>query len=217
MKFAKNPGDYPWISETSDLAAIVKEASITVTVGACGSGGCFTRTVIEALSEVTESPVILPITGLEEEVEIFSGDLKEWSQGKALVAHCGSCFGCDIGEESAAIAPCNNVLVFPGVALGTLASGARQVLPRFFTEAAKAISNSATNDDLKRDRLVPALDAFPDVANAVAHAVAMCAVKEGVSRQCAYADYNHQDDEIRMKKLIEGMRWEPDYLPLIAM
>jgi len=217
MKFAKNPGEHPWILETSDLSTIVKEASITVTVGACGSGGCFTRTVIEALSEVTENPVILPLSGLAEEMEIFAGDLREWSQGKALVAHCGSCFGCDIGEESAAIAPCNNVLVFPGVALGTLASGARLVLPRFFTEAARAISNSVANEALKRGRLIPALETFPDVANTVAQAVAMCAVKEGVSRQCAYADYNHQDDEIRMKKLIERMRWKPDYLPLLAL
>lgn len=217
MKYAKNPEKYQWISTTNDLAAIVKEASVTVMVGACGSGGCFTRAVIEAISDNTDKPVILPISGLEEEVEIFAGDLKEWSQGKALIAHCGSCFGCDIGEVSAAIAPCNNVLVFPGVALGTLASGARQVLPRFFTEAAQAISNSVTNDELKKGRLVPPLSKFPEIANHVALGVAMCAVREGVGRQCAYADYKHENDDIRMKKLISGMRWEPDYLPLTAM
>ena len=217
MKYAKNPEKYPWISTTNDLAAIVKEASVTVMVGACGSGGCFTREVIEAVSDNTDKPVILPIAGLEEEVEIFAGDLKEWSQGKALIAHCGSCFGCDRGEVSAAIAPCNNVLVFPGVALGTLASGARQVLPRFFTEAAQTISDRVTSDELKKGRLVPPLSKFPEIANHVALGVAMCAVREGVSRQCAYADYKHENDDIRMKKLISGMRWEPDYLPLAAM
>jgi malate dehydrogenase (oxaloacetate-decarboxylating) len=217
MKYAKNSENYPWISSTSSLAAIVKEANITVMVGACGSGGCFTRDVIEAVSGNTEKPVILPIAGLEEDAEIFAGDLKEWSQGKALIAHCGSCFGCDIGETSAAIAPCNNALVFPGVALGTIASGARQVLPRFFTEAAKAISNCVTSDELKNGRLVPPLNKFPVIANYVALEVAMCAAREGVSRQCAYADYKHENDDIRMKKLIGGMRWEPDYLPLTAM
>ncbi len=217
IKYAKNPEKYPWIATTSDLVAIVKEAGITVMVGACGSGGCFTRDVIEAVSCNTEKPVILPISGLEEDAEIFAGDLKEWSQGKALIAHCGSCFGCDIGEASASIAPCNNALVFPGVALGTIASGARQVLPRFFTEAAKAISNCVTTDELKEGRLVPPLSKFPVIANHVALEVAMCAVREGVSRQCAYADYKHENDDIRMKKLISGMRWEPEYLPLRAM
>ena len=217
MRFAKNPDEYPWIVKSKTMAEIVKQAAITVTVGTCGSGGCFNRDVIEALSQITEKPVILPIASLQEEVEIFAGDLREWSHGKALIAHCGSCFGCDKGEVSAAIAPCNNVLVFPGVALGTLASGARQVLPRFFTVAAKAISGCVSSEELKTGRLVPLLKHFPDVANEVALEVAMCAVEHDLSRQCAYADYDHQDDEIRMKKLIKGMRWEPEYLPLIAM
>ena len=138
--------------------------------------------------------------------------MKEWSRGKALVAHCGSCFGCEIGETSAAIAPCNNVLVFPGVALGTIASGARQVLPRFFTEAAQALSHCVSSEEIRRGKLVPSLSRFPAVADHVALAVAMCAVREGVSRQCIFADYKHENDEIRMKKLIRGMRWEPDYL-----
>ena len=58
MKYAKNPERFPWISEPMDLAAIVKAADITVIVGACGSGGCFTRAVIEAISSNTENPVI---------------------------------------------------------------------------------------------------------------------------------------------------------------
>ncbi len=217
MKFAKNPERFPWISDTKDLTDIVKAAGITVIVGACGSRGCFTRDVIEAISENTENPVILPISGLEEDLEIFAGDLKEWSRGKALIAHCGSCFGCEVGETSAAIAPCNNVLVFPGVALGTIASGARQVLPRFFTEAAQAISHCVSSEEMRTGKLVPSLSRFPAVADHVALAVAMCAVREGVSRQSIYADYKHENDEIRMKKLISGMRWEPDYLPLTAM
>lgn len=217
MKYAKSPEKHPWITELHDLSEIVKKATITILAGACGSGGCFTREVIEAVSSNTDQPVILPISGLEEEVEIFSGDLKEWSRGKALIAHCGSCFGCDRGEVSATIAPCNNVLVFPGVALGTIASGARSVLPRFFTKAAGAISDAVTSDELKSGSLVPPLQKFPEVAEKVALEVAMCAVCEGVSRQCAYADYKHENDDIRMKKLISGMRWKPDYLPLTAM
>jgi hypothetical protein len=45
----------------------------------------------------------------------------------------------------------------------------------------------------------------------------MCSVKQGVSRQCAFSDYKHENDEARMKRLIAGMRWQPDYLPLTAM
>jgi malate dehydrogenase (oxaloacetate-decarboxylating) len=217
MKYAKNPEQYEWIAENRDLSGIVEAAHITVMVGACGPGGCFTKDVVEAVSRNTEKPVILPIAALQEDTDIFAGDLQKWSKGKALVAHCGSCFGCEIGEVSAAIAPCNNVLVFPGVALGTIAAGARQVLPGFFTEAARVISDNVSKEELKSGRLVPSLSRFPVIADHVALAVAMCAVREGVSRQCAYADYKHEDDEIRMKKLISGMRWKPDYLPLTAM
>jgi malate dehydrogenase (oxaloacetate-decarboxylating) len=144
-------------------------------------------------------------------------DIERWSNGQALIAHGSNC-GVSTSEQSnLVLAPCNNVLIFPGVALGTLASGARQVLPGFFTAAAKAVAESMSKESLENGQLVPSVREMREVAIRVANDVAMSAVKEGVSRPCAFSDYKHENDQVRMKRLISGIRWEPEYLPLTAM
>jgi malate dehydrogenase (oxaloacetate-decarboxylating) len=55
------------------------------------------------------------------------------------------------------------------------------------------------------------------VAKRVALAVAMCAVKRGVSRPCIYSDFQHNNDETRMRTIIDRIRWSPEYLPLVSM
>ncbi len=51
----------------------------------------------------------------------------------------------------------------------------------------------------------------------VALAVAMSAVKHGVSRPCVFSTFQHDGDEARMSELLRKMRWEPGYLPIVAM
>jgi malate dehydrogenase (oxaloacetate-decarboxylating) len=70
---------------------------------------------------------------------------------------------------------------------------------------------------MEEGRLVPKVGKLKEVSLKVALAVAMRAVHEGVSKPCVYSRFKHENDEARMKELITKMRWEPDYLPLIAM
>ncbi|BCO08709.1 hypothetical protein GF1_10850 [Desulfolithobacter dissulfuricans] len=108
-------------------------------------------------------------------------------------------------------------LCLPGVGLGTLASGAREVLPEFFTAAARAVSDYVTRDEMERGALVPDVTTLADVSIKVAQAVGEAAINAGISRPCAFASFQHENDPTRLKELIRKMRWEPDYLPLVAM
>ena len=74
-----------------------------------------------------------------------------------------------------------------------------------------------TEEQLAEGRIMPSLDSMCEVAKAVALAVAMCAVEKGLNRPCIYSDFQPNDDEARMAKLIDRMRWMPEYLPLIPM
>ncbi len=67
----------------------------------------------------------------------------------------------------------NNVLVFPGIFKGALASRAPQITEEMEIKAAYAIANYIPEDELRPDYIIPsALD--KNVANVVAHAVASC-------------------------------------------
>ena len=75
----------------------------------------------------------------------------------------------------------NNVLVFPGIFRGALDSKARQITEPMKVAAAKAIASIVKDDELREDYIIP--DAFnPEVAKAVAKAVADEAYNSGVAK-----------------------------------
>ena len=218
-KFAKDPASLDWLKNEQDLRLeqVVKKAGVTVLIGTSGQAGCFTREVVDAVLEHTDHPVIMPLSNPTDHAEAIPADLYRWTDGRALVA-TGSPFS-DVEHEgkSYRIGQANNVFVFPGVGLGTLASGAREVLPEFFTAAARAVANTVTSEDLQRGALLPEVTTLADVSLKVALEVGESAIRLGVSRNCACSGFQHQNDPSRLKELIRKMRWMPDYLPLVAM
>lgn len=218
-KFAKEKKKFPWIATINkkDIPEIIHSAGITVLVGTTGQEFFFRQEAVEALKQNTTRPLILPIFHHISTPEVFCQNFRKWSKEGILVATSNPCAAKDAKEESFFISQCNNSLVFPGIGLGVLASGAREVLPEFFTAAAQAISDMMTSEDLAQGRLTPPISLIRQVGKKVALAVAMTAVQHGVSRPCVYSDFQHENDETRMKKLIDRIRWKPEYLPLIPM
>ncbi len=220
-KFAKDPAKFPWLVDDANcLEDVIQHAGVTVLVGTSGQGGCvgcFTQEAVEAVGKNTDRPVILPLSNPDSVIEAYPAEIYKWTNGKALVG-TGSRFEPIVSDNvTHKTGQCSNVLVFPGVGLGILASGAREVLPQFFTAAARAVSECVSQQDLEQGCLVPSVKNLWDISTKVALAVAMCAVKEGVSRPCVFSDFQHENDEARMKQLITRMRWKPEYLPLVAM
>ncbi len=219
QKFAKDPSSLDWLQDDNDLQLeqVVKKAGVTVLIGTSGQSGCFSREVVQAVLAHTDRPVIMPLSNPTDHAEAVPADLYSWTGGKALVG-TGSPFPDVLYEgRSVRIGQANNVFVFPGVGLGTLASGAREVLPEFFTAAAKAVSSCVSKDAMLHGTLLPPVTELSAVSLKVAQAVGEAAIVHNVSRPCAFAGFQHQNDPTRLKELIRKMRWEPDYLPLVAM
>jgi malate dehydrogenase (oxaloacetate-decarboxylating) len=218
-KYAKNPVEMNWFQETgqNDLLETVRHAGITVLIGTSGQPGCFTREVVEAMAKNCERPVILPLSNPTDKAEAQPVDIYKWTAGKGLVA-TGSPFPpVSHGGGAIRIGQCNNVFIFPGVGLGTMASGAREVLPSFFTAGAKAVAELVDPEDLEKGILMPRLEKLREVSASVAFAVGSAAIREGVSGPCAFSRFRHKNDPERLQELIEKMRWAPEYLPLVPV
>ena len=216
-KFAKDPDRLAWFKSPEDgtLLNTVKRAGVTVLIGTSGQPGCFTKEVVEAVLANTDRPVILPLSNPTDQSEAVPADIYRWTDGHALVG-TGSPFDpVSLGSEKIRIGQCNNVFIFPGVGLGVLASGAREVLPTFFTAAARAVADSITEDDLKKGVLMPDVSALREVSRKVALAVGVTAIRAKVGGPCAFSSFQHNNEPHRMERLIEKMRWRPVYLPLI--
>ncbi|MBU0485169.1 MAG: NAD-dependent malic enzyme [Proteobacteria bacterium] len=216
QKFAQDPGLLPWYNGPDDgrLANVIRNGKVTVLIGTSGQAGCFDQEVIRAVAANTGQPVILPLSNPTSRVEALPADILCWTAGRALVA-TGSPFApVRYDGREMRIGQCNNVFIFPGVGQGVLASGAREVLPSFFTAAAQAVSEQVALSDLKRGILLPSVADLGKVSREVALAVGKEAIRSGVGKHSVFSEFQHGNDPQRLAELIDQMRWQPEYLPL---
>lgn len=219
-KFAKSKNDLAWLQTINpiDIPAIIDKSKTTVLIGTTGQASFFSNDVIAALKKNTQKPVVLPLFhNMRTPEDVMCQDLQRWSKEGVLIGTGSFCDSLDKIENSSRVSQCNNAFVFPGVALGVLASGATEVLPEFFTAAAKAIADSVANEQLRQGLLMPSINDIREIGKSVAEAVAECAVGMEVSRPCVYSDFQHNNEIARINRLIDRMRWQPEYLPLVPM
>ncbi len=219
QKFAHDSTTLDWLRDEQDaqLGNVVKKAGITVLIGTSGQAGCFNKEVVVAMLEHGDRPVIMPLSNPTDHAEAVPSDIYSWTNGSALIG-TGSPFPDVLHNGRAfAVAQANNVFVFPGVGLGSLVSGAREVRPEFFTAAAEAVSACVSQEAMSDGILLPPVTELAEVSLKVAQAVGEAAMTAGVSRSCAFSSFQHHNDPTRLHQLIRKIRWSPDYLPLVAM
>lgn len=212
QRYGKDENELQWQNAGTDLIDVIEKLEVTVLIDTCSTDAVLTEKNIKKLKENCTRPVVLSFgAGVDEKLPEL---LWDWSGESVLFSSSQANHEC-FDEQT--IRQCHNSLIFPGIGLGILASGARRVLPEFFVKAAEIVSKQVKKCDLENGALLPSLDDVDEIALKVAHGVAMMAVEKGLARPCVYSNFQHMDDEVRMKELIVKMRWKPDYLPLVAM
>ncbi|MFO7883326.1 MAG: NAD-dependent malic enzyme [Desulfobacteraceae bacterium] len=216
-KFSQTPGDLSWFNDPKDnsLDNIVKNAGITVLIGTSAQSGSFTKKIVQDMCKNSSRPVILPISNPTDKVEAHPEDIYRWSEGKAVIA-TGSPFNPVMhnGKEIR-IGQCNNFFVFPGIGLGIIASGAKQVLPSFFTAAAKAVVENIDEEDLENGIVLPKINKVKKISRDVAVEVGKAAISAGVCKKdLPFSRFNHDNDPSKLAEIIDHMRWDPEYINL---
>ncbi len=188
-------------TEDRQLQAVVERFQPTVLIGSSGQAGAFTKAVVTAMAQATDRPIILPFSNPTASAEATPANVIEWSDGRALVA-TGSPFA-DVTHSGRTIriGQGNNVFVFPGLGLGALASGAREVTDSQVSAAAQALADQLTDEELASGLLFPEINRLADVSKQVAIAVAQQAHADGIAEK----GLDEAIDEI------ENGRWQPKY------
>jgi malate dehydrogenase (oxaloacetate-decarboxylating) len=188
------------------LLAAVRALKPTVLIGTSGEPSVFTEEVVREMARHVERPVILPLSNPTSQSEARPADVLRWTGGRALVA-TGSPFDPVPWEgRTLCIGQANNVFVFPGVGLGALVAGTREVSDRMFTAAAEALAGEVSAGDLSSGRLFPPIGHIRQVSARVAEAVVREAREEGLGQQIEDADIPGR---------VAAERWDPAYLPLV--
>ncbi len=127
-----------------------------------------------------------------------------WTDGRALIG-TGSPFAPVRWKgRQVPIDQTNNSYIFPGLGLGILSVNARRVTDGMFMAAAHRLAELSPARSGKSGRLLPPVSEIRAVSFAIAKAVALQAMKDGVADAL---------DERTLEAQIRANIWQPVYLP----
>jgi malate dehydrogenase (oxaloacetate-decarboxylating) len=162
------------------LATVVEKVKPTVLVGASTAHGAFTQRIVETMSAGVERPVIFPVSNPTSQIEAMPADIIGWSRGKALVATGLPIPPVDYAGVRYRIGQANNALLYPGLGLGTIVSGASKVTDGMLLAAAEAVAGQA-DVSAPGASLLPAVENLRASSATTAIAVARAAADDGVA------------------------------------
>lgn len=164
-----------------DFLAAVESLKPTAIVGVSAKPGTFTQPVIEAMARLNDRPIIFALSNPTANAECTAEEAYSWTHGKAIFAS-GSPFASVLVEGKTYVpGQGNNAYIFPGVGLGVVASGARQVTDEMFSVAAKVLAHEVSPDDIERGCIYPDITRIRRFSADIASAVAAVAYKRGLA------------------------------------
>jgi malate dehydrogenase (oxaloacetate-decarboxylating) len=181
--YARDPAEVKgWAADGGAISLLdtVRHAAPTILLGTSTAHGAFTQDVIEAMSTAVDRPIVFPISNPTSRIEAMPADVIAWSQGKALVATGIPVDPVQYGGVTYTIGQANNALLYPGLGLGTIVSGASKVTAGMLIAAAEAVAGQV-DVSAPGAALVPAVDNLRASSATTAVAVVNAAIADGVA------------------------------------
>ena len=182
------------------LLETVRRVHPTILIGTSTDHGAFTREVIEEMSSGVERPIVLPLSNPTERIEAMPADVIAWSGGKALVATGIPVEPFEYEGTTFTIGQGNNALLYPGLGLGVIVSGASRVTDGMLLAAAQAVA-SQVDPTAPGAALLPPVENLRASSATVAVAVARQAEADGV------ATASHDN----LIQAVQDAMWQPVY------
>lgn len=186
------------------LLEVVRNAKPTVLIGVSGQAGAFTEHVVREMAKQTTRPVIFPLSNPTSRSEATPQDLMDWTEGRALIGTGSPFEPVNFGGKKIHIAQTNNSYIFPGLALGIIASKAKRVTDSMVKAAAQELVRHLPTQKDKNASLLPALSEARELGRLIGLAVGRQALQDGQAQVA---------DEDALNRELQANTWEPVYVP----
>jgi len=202
---AQRPYAHPH-EPTKDLVTAIKSIKPNAIIGVSTVGKAFNQQVVEAMSEINSRPVIFALSNPTDHAECSAEEAYKWSKGKALYAAGVQFPPVRYGGQTLLPGQANNSYVFPAVGMAIYATQAKRVTDEMFTEAARAISDQVTPDELKQGLLFPPQSNILELEIKTAARVAKVVFDSNLARVERPAD---------LEAFIRSHVYKPEYRSLV--
>jgi malate dehydrogenase (oxaloacetate-decarboxylating) len=186
------------------LLDVMRHAKPSVLIGVSGQAGAFTEEAVREMARNTIRPVIFPLSNPTSRSEATPQDLVDWTEGRALIGTGSPCEPVNVGGKKVAIDQTNNSYIFPGLALGIIASKAKRVSDGMVMAAAKELARLVPTQKDKKASLLPSLSDSRQLSRSIAQAVGRQAIQDGQAQVA---------DEDSLNRELQANIWEPEYVP----
>ena len=195
-----------WRSQNGEITLfdVVRNAKPSVLIGVSGQAGAFTEQAVREMAKHTARPVIFPLSNPTSRSEATPQDLMDWTEGRALIGTGSPFEPVNVGGNKVHIAQTNNSYIFPGLALGIIASKARRVSDSMVKAAATELIRHLPTQQDKQGSLLPPISEARQLGRLIAQAVGKQAIQDGQAQVADEKALNHE---------IDANIWEPIYLP----
>ena len=186
------------------LLDVIRNAKPSVLIGVSGQAGAFTEQAVREMAKYSERPVIFPLSNPTSRSEATAQDLMDWTEGRALIGTGSPFEPVNVGGKKVPVTQTNNSYIFPGLALGIVASKARRVTDTMVKAAAEELVRQLPTQKDKQASLLPPLSQARQLGRLIGLAVGRQAIRDG---QALVAN------EDALNRELQANIWEPVYVP----
>src|SRR5262249_32937984 len=174
------------------LLDVVRQVKPSVLIGVSGQAGAFTEQAVREIAKHSPRPVIFPLSNPTSRSEAIPQDLMNWTDGRALIGTGTAFEPVKVGGKTVRIAQTNNSYIFPGLALGIVASKAKRVTDAMIKAAAAELIRHLPTQKDKEATLLPPLSEARQLGRLIGQAVGRQALKEGQAQVADEAALNRE-------------------------
>ncbi len=186
------------------LLDVVRHAKPSVLIGVSGQPGAFTEQAVRAMASYSNRPVIFPLSNPTSRSEATAQDLMDWTEGRALIGTGSPFEPVNVNGKKVPVTQTNNSYIFPGLALGILASKAKRVTDAMVKAAAEELVRHLPTQKDKQASLLPPLSDTRQLGRLIGEAVGRQAIRDGQAQVAG---------EHELERELEANIWEPVYVP----
>jgi malate dehydrogenase (oxaloacetate-decarboxylating)(NADP+) len=156
-------------------------------------------------------PIIMPMSNPTSKSECTPEQAYNWTNGRAVVATGSPFQPVKFKGQTFVPSQCNNMYIFPGVGLACSVAGVTKITDDMLYIAAKACTESMTQEEIDEGRTFPRLNRIREVSKNVAVAIIKEAIRLDLAPKLSKKEKNEGIESLVRRKM-----YFPLYAPLVS-